>query len=111
MLAVTQHDASHVSYARTVDKDLACRNGARPFAGGLRELKDLTDVRDENILRVHTHRLRKPRVRLQVPLLAVERNEEARMQQRVHDLELLLAGVAGDMQALELIVDNVCPLR
>ena len=40
-------------------------------------------------------------------LLAVERNEEARMQQRVHNLELFLAGVAGDMQALELIVDNV----
>ena len=40
-------------------------------------------------------------------LLAVERNEEARMQQRVDDLELLLAGMAGDMQALELIVDNV----
>ena len=46
-------------------------------------------------------------MRLQVPLLAVERNEEARMQQRVHNLELFLAGVAGDMQALELIVDNV----
>ena len=32
------------------------------------------------------------------------------MQQRMHDLELFLAGVAGDMQALELIVDNVCSL-
>ena len=110
MLAVTQHDASHVSYARTVDKDLARRNGATPFAGSLRELKDLADVRDKNILRVHTHRLRKPRMRLQMALLAVERNEEARMQQRMHDLEFFLAGMAGDMQALELIVDNVCSL-
>ena len=55
MLAVAQHNASHVSYACAVDEDLARRNGAAPFAGSLRELKDLADIRDENILRVHTH--------------------------------------------------------
>ena len=55
MLAVAQHDASDIANTRAVDKDLACRNGARPFAGSLRELKDLADVRDKDVLRVHTH--------------------------------------------------------
>ena len=110
MLAVAQNNTPDVAHARTVNENLTGGNRAAPFAGRLRQLEHLADVRDEDILCVHAERLRKPRMRLQMALLAVERNEKARMQQRVHDLQLLLAGVTGDVQTLELVVDDLCAL-
>ena len=43
-------------------------------------------------------------------LLAVDGDEEAGLQKPVDDLQLLLAGVAGDVQALELVIDDLCAL-
>ena len=40
-------------------------------------------------------------------LLAVHGNEELRLGQRVDDLQLLAAGVAGDVQPLETVIDHV----
>ena len=40
-------------------------------------------------------------------LLAVDGDEEAGLQKPMDDLQLLLAGVAGDVQALELVIDDL----
>ena len=41
---------------------------------------------------------------LQMALLAVDGNKESGLEQSVDDLQFLLAGVAGDVQALELVI-------
>ena len=46
-------------------------------------------------------------MRLKVALLAVYGDKEARLDQRVDDLDLLLTGMAGDMQIGELVIDDV----
>ena len=47
---------------------------------------------------------------LQMPLLAVDRNEELGTGQGVNNFQFLLAGVARDMKALGLLVDHLGPL-
>ena len=42
-----------------------------------------------------------------MPLLAVDGNEEPRLYQGVDDLQLLLAGVAGDMKTFALLVNHI----
>ena len=59
---------------------------------------------------IHAHGLRHPLVDLQHPLLAVQRDEEPGLGQGVDDLQLLLAGVAGHMQHIRLVIHHVGPL-
>ena len=49
-------------------------------------------------------------MRLQMALLAVDGNKESGLEQSVDDLQFLLAGVAGDVQALKLVIDDLCTL-
>ncbi len=46
-----------------------------------------------------------------MPLLAVDGDEELGLHQGVDDLQLLLAGVAGDVKLLGPLVDHLGPLR
>ena len=47
---------------------------------------------------------------LQVALLAVDRDEELGLHQAVDDFQLLLAGVAGDVEGAGPLVDHLGPL-
>jgi len=47
---------------------------------------------------------------LQMPLLTVEGDKEPGLYQGVNDLQLLLAGMAGNVEALALFIDHVCAL-
>ena len=46
-------------------------------------------------------------MRLQMALLAMDGDKEPGLEQAVDDLQLLLAGMSGDVQALELVVDDL----
>ena len=76
----------------------------------VRNGKYLADVGNEDVLGIHAHRLGQTGMRLQMALLAVDGDEEAGLQKPMDDLQLLLAGVAGDVQALELVIDDLCAL-
>ncbi len=58
----------------------------------------------------HAHLLGQLGMNLQMPLLAVDRNEELGTGQGVNNFQFLLAGVARDMKALRLLVDHLGPL-
>ena len=76
------------------------------LAGVVGQLDDLADVADEDVSGVHAHLLGQLGVDLQVALLAVDGDEELRLDQRVDDLQLLLAGVAGDVEGPRPLVDH-----
>ena len=107
MLAVPQHHAAHITHAGAVHKDLARGDGALDLAGLSGELEYGADFADEDVLGVHAHGLGQLGVDLQVPLLAVDGQEELGLYKTVNDLQLFLAGVAGHMQALAFFVDHV----
>ena len=107
MLAVPQHHAAHVAYASAVHQDLAGGDGACQLAGLGGTFDDPTDVGDQDVLGVHAHLTGDGGVLLQVALFAVEGDEETGLHQGVDDLQLLLTGVAGDMESLQLVVDHV----
>ena len=58
------------------------------------------------MIAVHAHLLSQLAVDLQHPLLTVERDEETRLRQGVDDLQLLLAGVAGDVKHIRPVINH-----
>ena len=111
MLAVAQDHAAHVAHAGSVHKDPSRRDdGPGELAGLGGQLDDLAHVPDHDAGRAHAHLPGQLRMDLQHPLLAVDRDEEPGLDQGVDQLELLLAGVAGDVQTLGLVVDDLSAL-
>ena len=106
-LPVVQHHRAHFAYAAAVHEHLAGGNGslALHVLGG--QLDDAAVVGHADVVGVHPHALRHPLVDLQHPLLAVEGDKELGSGQGVDDLQLLLAGVAGHMQHVRLVIHHV----
>ena len=107
VLAVAQHHVAHVADAQAVDEHLAAGHRARHVHRRAGQLDDLAVLRDMHVLVVHAQRPGQVGVVVQVAILAVHRDKELRMHQRVDQLELLLAGVAGDVYLGERLVDDV----
>ena len=103
-LAVAKHDASDVADAETVDKHSAAGHSAYIFYAVLIDLDTVAEVGDEDVLVGNTHRRGERRVLLQVLLLAVDGNEEARLGHSQHYLQLLLTGVTGDVYLVHLLI-------
>ena len=110
MLAVPQHHAAHVAHAAAVHEHTPGGDGAVDLAGLAGELENGADLADVNVPGVHAHGLRQLGVELQMPLLAVDGDEELGLYQSVDDFQLLLTGVAGDVKPLALFIHHVCTL-
>ena len=107
VLAVAQHDVAHVAHAQAVDHDRAGLNRAGDVRLVLRELQHLAQLQDDRIVCGHAHLHRDFGMALQHSVLAVHRNEVLRPHQRLHELELLLAGMAGDVHIRDAVVNHV----
>ena len=106
-LAVIEHHGAHLTHAAAVHEHLAGGDTrlALDVLGG--QLDDGTVVSHDDVVGLHAHALGHPLVDLQHALLAVEGDEEPGLRQRVDDLQLLLAGVAGHMQHVGLVIHHV----
>src|SRR5699024_8668228 len=108
--AVPQHHAAHVAHAGAVHEHLARGDGAPQLAGLGGQLNDPADVADDDVVGLHPHLLGQLGVDFQMALLPVDWDEELGLHQAVHDLQLLLTGVAGDVQGHGPLVHHVGPL-
>ena len=110
-LPVPQHHRAHVAHAAAVHQHGA---GGGRIVGDLDglggQLDDAADLRQHNVLPVHAHLHGQIHVAAEHLLLPVEGDEEPGLGQGVNDLQLLLAGVAGDVEGIGLVVDYVHPL-
>ena len=109
-LPVVEDHGPHIAHAGAVHKHLSGGNGrlALHVLGG--QLDNGAVFSHADAVGIHAHGLRHPLVDLQHPLLAVQRDEEPGLGQGVDDLQLLLAGVAGHMQHVRLVIHHVGPL-
>ena len=109
VLAVAQDHVAHVADAKAIHQHAARGHLAHDGQAVLAHLDDLTDLRDDDVFRPGAQRLGQLRVLPQLRILAVDGQEILRLDQRVQELDLLLAGVAGDVHLAQLAVDDVGP--
>ena len=109
MLTVAQNDRSDVADAETVDKDLARGDRLALLDAVLADLDHPADIADVDVLRRHTHRHRERTVLLEHLLLAVDGNEVLRLDQRMDELQLLLARVTGDVHLVHALIYDLTP--
>ena len=109
MLAVAQDHVAHVADAKAVHQHAARGHLAHDGQAVLAHLDDLADLRDDDVFRPGAQRLGQLRVLPQLRILAVDGQEILGLDQRVQELDLLLAGVAGDVHLAQLAVDDVGP--
>ena len=107
VLAVAQHHSAHVAHAQAVDQHGAVGHHAGHVQLVLIQLDHVADLRDHHVVLRHAQLLGQLGVVVQVAVLAVHRNEELRAQQRVNQLQFLLAGVSGDVHLGQGFVDHV----
>ena len=86
---------------------LAGGDGAAHLDGLGGDLNGGAVVGDGDVVPGQAHVLGQLAVDLEHPLLAVDGDEEPGLGQGVDDLQLLLAGVAGDMEDVRLVVDHL----
>ena len=110
MAAVPQHHAAHVAHAGAVHEHLARSDGAGQLAALGGQLNDPADVADDDVAGLHAHLAGQLGVDLQHALLAVDGDEELGLDQGVDDLQLLLAGVARNVQGALPLVEHLGPL-
>src|SRR5882672_65103 len=110
MAAVAQHLVADLAGSGVVDQHAADRRLARDPRAGLVEMEHVAVLREEDGgLRIATGEdaLGDARVLRELAEFAVHRDEESRPHEGQHQLELLLAPVAGDVDVLDALVDHV----
>ena len=107
VLSVPEHDAAHVAHAVAVHKDPPGGHGAVDAGAVGVHLNDLADVGNDDVPGVHAHPLGQLGVDFQVPLLAVDGDKKPGLHQGVDDLQLVGAGVAGDVELPGPLVDHL----
>ena len=107
MLPVPEDNAAHIAHTAAIHEYLTGGTRGLDLAGFSGQLEDGADFTDEDVLGVHTHGLSQLAVDLQHTLLTVDGQEELGPDQTVDDLQLLLAGMSGNMETFALFVNHV----
>ena len=108
MLAVAQHDRADVADAVAVDKHLARgRITGHALHRARADLDGVAVVANHNILAVHAHLEGEILMDLEHALLAVHGDKVLGLCERVDDLELLLTGVARNVQHIRAVIDDL----
>ena len=110
MLSVAQNGGADIADAQTVDKQSAGRHRIAQTGGILADLDRTADLSDEDVLRVHAHLARQAGMLHEHAVLAVYGNEVLRLAQTEHQLKVLLAGMAGNMDGCGAVIDDLCAL-
>ncbi len=105
LLTVAQDDRVGIADAQAVDVHDAGLDGAAALDDAVAHLEGIAVVDHEDVLGGDAHLLAERGVRAQVHGLAVDGHEVARLGESEHELKLLLAGVAGNVdQGTALVV-------
>ena len=110
MLAVTQNGSADITDAQTVYQQTACRHGIAQTSRIFADLDRTADLTDENVLRVDTHLACQTGMLHEHAVLAVYGNEVLRLAQTEHQLKILLAGMAGNMDGCRTVVNDLSAL-
>src|SRR4030095_4648375 len=106
-LAIAQYDGADVTDPLAVDQDAA---GGEPVEHARAALADLhrgAVLDQEDPLRRNAYALGQARVAEEVAVLAVHRHEVPRPSEAQHQLEILLAGVPGDVDEGVVLVEDL----
>ena len=107
MTAVAQHGAADVTDAGAVDIHIARWDIARRAHTALGDLDHFAVFSHEHVLRLHAHEFADLGMLAQHPILAVHGDKVTRLRQREHHLQLLLAGMTGDVQRRVAVIDDL----
>ena len=109
--AVAEDVLVHIADAKAVDIDVAGFDTAREAGFFLVDLEDVAIGEDEGVAFGHADALGKTRVGDEVAVLAVDGDEVLGLEDALDDLELVLAGVAADVDVLDAVVRTRAPCR
>ena len=101
MLAIPQDNISHISYPKTIYQKRAGLYMAGHLGRLLIQLQNIPCLQDKDMIVIESQIPGDPRLTLQMTVFAVNRNGILRLHQRVDQLDLFLAGMAGYMCILE----------
>ena len=107
LTAVAQYDVAYVADTQAVNQHLACRHLAVNGNAALGQLDNTAVFTDNNVVCRHAEGFSQISMLNQVTVFTMHRHEETRTHQIVHHLDFLLAGVAGNVDAVALFIDNV----
>ena len=106
-LAVAQHHGADVADPLAVDQDAPGRKPLEPPSRARADLDAGAVLDEKDPFRRDPHALGQPRVPEQVAILAVHRHEVSRPGEAQHQLEILLAGVTGDVDEGVVLVEDL----
>ena len=106
MPSVAQDDVSDVADTVAVNEDTSGRHGTVELCTVFVKLQHASDFRNENVIGRHAHRFGKHLVCAEVTVFAVDRHEILRAEQRMHHLDLFLAGVTGNVHVRNAGMDD-----
>ena len=101
MLSVPENDISHIAHAQTVHENGTTGHMAGNFRFLLIQLQHISGMKDENVVLRNAQGRGNIRLGFHMTVLSVNRDRIFRMHQRIDQLDLLLAGMAGNMNILE----------
>ena len=96
-LALAEHAVIHLADGSAVDEHRVAVGEAGHARRTLGNLKDIAVGQNEDVFKRHAQLVRQLRVLIEHAGFAVRRDEELRADERMHQLDLLLRGVSGDM--------------
>ena len=108
MLAVTQYSGADIAHAQSVHQQAAGRHRVTQAGRILTDLDRTADFGNHDVARVDAHLTRELRVPHQHTVFAVYRDKVLRSAQTQHELEILLAGVAGNMDSRRAVINDLC---
>ena len=76
VLAIPQHHSPHIAHTGAIHIDLSGSHRRTDLAGLAGEFKDASQLSDKDVSGIHTHGLSQLAMDLQMPLLAVDGQEE-----------------------------------
>ena len=110
MLSVTQNNIADIANTQAVYHNLSHRHSS----GNLRlifvDLQHLTQLHHKDVIFIHPHGNRQILMTGKVHEFPMDRHEELRLCQRQHQLQLLLTGVTGNVDILNISINHVCTL-
>ena len=107
VLAVTQDSRTNVANAQAIDQHTAGRHRIAQTRRFFPDFDGAADFADDDIFLGHAHLFTQVRVHAQHAVFAMDRDEVLGPAQGKHQLLLLLAGVAGNVQGRIAVVDDL----